>query len=678
MSFLSFSRHARFPLALAAVALLVPNPVRAGDHHGIDPAILDTSVKPTTDFYRFANGKWLDKAKIPADLTGTGVFQELFVRNQIILHRVAEKAAQEHNLAADSPERKVGDFYRVGMDVSLADRLGVTPLAPEMQRIAGIGDTPALMEAVGRLQQEGVGVGFGVGARQDAKNSTQVIMQLSQGGIGLPDRDYYLRTDEKSQQIRKQYVAHIARVLALAGDAAANAPAEADSILAIETRLAKASMTRVERRDPNASYHKMALTDLQAQTPNVDWTRYFATLGKADPGDINVGQPAFFKEFAQTLADVPLDQWKAYLRWHLLRVTSPYLSKAFVDEDFDFNRNLSGQKQLAVRWKRVLAETNNSLGEALGQLYVAQAFPPQARQRALDLVLNLKSTLRDRLQTLDWMSDATKAQAVRKLDAIRIKIGYPDKWRDYSALTVGQDSYAQNALRANAFEFQRQLNKIGKPVDRDEWGMTPPTVNAYYNPSMNEIVFPAGILQPPFFDPKADDASNYGAIGVVIGHEMTHGFDDQGRQFDAEGNLKDWWTPEDAKRFAERSGALAAQYSNYVAIDDLHVNGKLTLGENIADLGGVTVAYQALEKTLAGKRPILDGFTPEQRFFLAFAQVWRSKLTPERTRLLTQTDPHSPAQWRVFGPLVNTPAFQEAFGSTSASAAPTQSLIRIW
>jgi putative endopeptidase len=678
MSFLPFPRRVRFPAALAAVALFVPGAARAGEHHGIDPTIMDTSVKPTTDFYRFANGKWLDKAKIPADLTGTGVFQELYVRNQTILHRVAEKAAQDLTLPADSPARKVGDFYRVGMDVSLADRLGVTPLAPELQRIAGIQDTSALMGTIASLQKEGIGVGFGVGARQDAKNSLQVILQLSQGGIGLPDRDYYLRADDKSQQIRRQYTAHVAHALALAGDPAVSAPAEADSILALETRLAKASMTRVERRDPNASYHKMTLTDLQAQTPGVDWTRYFTTLGKADPGDINMGQPVFFKEFAQTLADVPLDQWKAYLRWHLLRVTSPYLSKAFVDEDFDFNRNLSGQKQLAARWKRVLSETNNSLGEALGQLYVAQAFPPQARQHALDLVLNLKSVLRDRLQTLDWMSDTTRAQAVRKLDAIRIKIGYPDKWRDYSALTMGQDSYVQNVLHADAFEVQRQLNKIGRPVDHDEWGMTPPTVNAYYNPSMNEIVFPAGILQPPFFDPKADDASNYGAIGVVIGHEMTHGFDDQGRQFDAEGNLKDWWTPEDAKRFSERSSALAAQYSGYVAIDDLHVNGKLTLGENIADLGGVTVAYQALEKTLAGKRPIIDGFTPEQRFFLAFAQVWRSKLTPERTRLLVQTDPHSPARWRVFGPLANTSAFQEAFGGASAAANTTQSIIRIW
>lgn len=673
------SKAYRLWLTLSVAALAVPVIVFAQDHHGINPAYLDRSVQPIENFYQFANGKWLDKATIPADLTGTGVFQELFIRNQTILHRIAEKAAQDHNLPADSPQRKVGDFYRIGIDASLADRLGVTPLQSEFQRIASINDSAGLLEAIAHLQSNGISVAFGVGARQDAKNSTQVILQLSQGGLGLPDRDYYLRTDEKSSLIRKQYTAHIAHTLALAGDAKNATDGESESILALETRLAKASMTRVERRDPNASYHKMTLADLQATVPTLDWARYFTALGQPKPGDFNVGQTVFFKELGQAVTEIPIEQWKTYLRWHLLRSTSPFLSHTFVEEDFDFNRQLSGQKELALRWKRVLAETDRSVGEALGQLYVAQAFPPQARQRALDLVVNLKGVLRDRLQKLDWMSEATRAQAVRKLDAIRIKIGYPDKWRDYTALTVGQDSYVQNVLRANAFEFARQMNKIGKPVDHDEWGMSPPTVNAYYNPGMNEIVFPAGILQPPFFDPKADDASNYGAIGVVIGHEMTHGFDDQGRQFDAEGNLKDWWTPEDAKNFAERSNALATQYSRYVAIEDLHVNGKLTLGENIADLGGVTVAYQALEKTLADKPhpALVDGFTPEQRFFLAFAQIWRAKLTPERARLLAQTDPHSPAHWRVYGPLVNTPAFYDAFGNGASSGSST-TIIRIW
>ncbi len=676
------SRPSRLWLTLALGVVVLPATVRAGDHHGIDTTIIDRSVNPTTDFFQYANGKWLEKATIPADLTGTGVFQEVYERNQKISHAVAEKAARDHASAADSPTRKVGEFYRVGMDEALANRLGATPLEPEMQRIMGVTDKATLLDEIARLHRIGVSAGFGAGVRQDAKDSTSQIFNLSQGGLGLPERDYYLRDDAKSKEIRQQYVSHIARTLELANTPKAQATTDAANILALETRLAKASMPRVEMRNPNATYHKMTPEELKAQTPNIEWTRYFVTLGKADPGSLNVSQPAFFTEFGTMLGDTPLDQWKTYLKWHLLRTASPYLSRPFVEEDFAFNRAFTGQKQLAVRWKRVLATTDRSLGEALGQLYVAQAFTPEAKQRALELVQNLKGVLRERLQTLEWMGDDTRVQAVRKLDAIRIKIGYPDKWRDYSGLKVQSDSYVQNALRANEFEFQRRLDKIGQPVDRDEWGMTPPTVNAYYNPSMNEIVFPAGILQPPFFDPKADNASNYGGIGAVIGHEMTHGFDDQGRQFDAEGNLKDWWTPEDAKRFTERSTALADQYSKYVAIDDLRVNGKLTLGENIADLGGLTVAYLALEKTLAGKpRPaLIDGFTPEQRFFLAFGQIWRSKLTPERVRLLAQTDPHSPNRWRVFGPLVNTPAFREAFSSGGTADASTTgaSIIRIW
>lgn len=676
------SQPSRLWLTLGLGVVVLPATVRAGEHHGIDTTIIDRSVNPTTDFFQYANGKWLEKATIPADLTGTGVFQEVYERNQKISHAVAEKAARDHSSAADSPTHKVGEFYRVGMDEALANRLGATPLDPEMRRIMAVSDKGMLLEEIARLHREGVSAGFGAGIRQDAKDSTSQIFNLSQGGLGLPERDYYLRDDAKSKEIRQQYASHIARTLELANTPKAQATSDAANILALETRLAKASMPRVEMRNPNVTYHKMTPEELKAQTPNIEWTRYFAMLGKADPGALNVSQPAFFTEFGTMLGDTPLDQWKTYLKWHLLRTASPYLSRPFVEEDFAFNRAFTGQKQLAVRWKRVLATTDRSLGEALGQLYVAQAFTPEAKQRALELVQNLKGVLRERLQTLEWMGDETRVQAVRKLDAIHIKIGYPDKWRDYSGLKVQSDSYVQNALRANEFEFQRRLDKIGKPVDRDEWGMTPPTVNAYYNPSMNEIVFPAGILQPPFFDPKADNASNYGGIGAVIGHEMTHGFDDSGRQFDAEGNLKDWWTPEDAKRFTERSTALADQYSKYVAIDDLHVNGKLTLGENIADLGGLTVAYLALGKTLAGKpRPaLIDGFTPEQRFFLAFGQIWRSKLTPERVRLLAQTDPHSPNRWRVFGPLVNTPAFREAFGGDGTADAGTTgaSFIRIW
>ena len=701
MSVVLWARHSRRHFALAALALVLPISAIAGEHHGIDPATIDRSVQPSADFFQFANGKWLDKAKIPADLTGVGAFQELADRNQAISRQVAEKAARDTSLAPDSPAGKVGAFYRLGMDTALADRLGVTPLAVELKSIDAIQTREDLFAEIAHLQRQGIAVGFNAGVRQDAKNSTLQIMQLGQGGLGMPERDYYLRTDAKSQELRKQYQSYIARLLTISGSVTgkASTPAEiaalsgthsgpaapdnlmapdavAANILALETRLAKASMTRVETRDPNSTYHKTTLPEFEATTPDIPWGRYFVALGASDPGPLNIGQPAFFKEWAALLRDNRMADFRMYLRFHLLRATAPYLSHSFVDADFAYNQAFTGQKQIAPRWKRVLRETDRSLGEALGQLYVARAFSPEAKQRALTLVQSLKGALHDRLLTLDWMSDATKTQAVRKLDAIRIKVGYPDKWRDYTGLTVAQDSYAQNVLRANEFEFQRRLNKLGKPVDHDEWGMTPPTVNAYYSPTMNEIVFPAGILQPPFFDPKADDASNYGGIGVVIGHEMTHGFDDQGRQFDAEGNLKDWWTPEDAQRFLQRSTALANQYSGYVAIDDLHVNGKLTLGENIADLGGATIAYVALEKTLEGKpRPVLmDGFTPEQRFFLSFAQVWRQKLTPERVRLLAQTDPHSPGHWRVIGTITNAPGFVEAWGGGSAGASP----IRIW
>ena len=671
-------RRAAFACGLGAVlALALPANAHAGDRHGIDPATIDRSVAPTTDFFEYANGRWLEKAKIPADLTGVGAFQELADRNQALLRQVADKASGDVSAPANSARHKVGVFYRIAQDTTLADRLGAQPLAPEMQRIADISDSAGLLAEIAHLHRMGVTAGFGAFVRQDAKNSTQQILQLSQGGLGLPDRDYYLRDDAKSQQIRRQYTDYAARLLTLSDDP--SAATDANGIIALETRLARASMTRVAQRDPNATYHPTTVAALEESTPAIPWPRYFAALGAADPGPLNVGQPEFFKEWNAALSEMPLAQWKTYLRFHVLRTYAPTLSKSFVDADFDYNRAFTGQKQMLPRWKRALRETDRAMGEAMGQLYVEKAFPPHAKQRAQTLVQNLKGALHDRILALDWMGDDTKAQAVRKLDAIRIKVGYPDKWRDYSALKVENDSYAQNVMRANEFEFQRRLDKLGKPVDHDEWGMTPPTVNAYYNPSLNEIVFPAGILQPPFFDPKADDASNYGGIGVVIGHEMTHGFDDQGRQFDAEGNLKDWWTSGDAQRFATRANALADQYSGYVAVDDLHVNGKLTLGENIADLGGLTIAYIALEKTLEGKprAALIDGYTPEQRFFLSFAQIWRSKITPERTRLLTQTDPHSPGRWRVNGTLANAPGFNEAFGSGSGATASTTP-IRIW
>ncbi len=674
----AFAALSLYTVALALTLAPISSHAASG-HHGIDPNTIDTSASPTTNFFQFANGKWVKTAKIPADLTGMGSFQELAIRNQVILHKAAEKAAHQKDAPANSPTQLVGEFYRTGLDSSLADRLGATPLKGEIERIAAIQDGKSLMAEIAHLQTQRLTGPFNVGARQDAKESTHVILNLGQGGLGLPERDYYLRTDPKSEKLRQDYVAHIGNLLTLSGEQPDAAKTDAAAILGLETRLAKASTARVDLRDPNASYHKMDFSALQTLTPEIDWNTYFTTLDLPQQGDLNVGQPRFLQEFAKATTDVPMATWQAYLRWHLLNGTAPFLSQPFVAEDFDFGRNLTGQKQLPVRWKRVLTQTNASVGEALGQLYVAEAFPPEAKRRAEELVRNVRAALRESLQHLDWMSDATKAQAIRKLDAIQVKIGYPDRWRDYSALKLEKDSYVQNVLRANNFEFKRQMAKIGQPVARDEWGMTPPTVNAYYNSSLNEIVFPAGILQPPFFDARADDASNYGGIGVVIGHELTHGFDDSGRKFDAEGNLKDWWTPEDASRFTERSDALAAQYSTYVAVDDLHVNGKLTLGENIADLGGVTIAYAALQKALQGKPkpPLIDGFTPEQRFFLSFAQIWRAVQTPERQRLLVQTDPHSPPRWRVEGTLANVPTFYQAFG-TGATATPPKSVIRIW
>ena len=655
-------------LAIGSAALNAP--ARAEEKHGVDLSGLDRSVRPADDFYEYANGGWLAKTKLRPDRPSVGGFEEIGDHNNRILRAILENAAKDASAAPGSAARKVGDFYRVGMDEKKANLLGAKPLQPLLDRIDAISSSSGLLEEMARLHREGVGVGFGIYVAQDDRDSSQQIAQVFQGGLGLADRDFYLSDDPKKKEILAQYTAHVTKILALSGETPAAAKADTDTILALETRLAKASMTRVQMRDPVALYHKMTLADLQTAAPEADWNRYFTTIGVPSPGGINVATPDFMKEFAKTLTDVPLPQWKAYLRYHVVGENASYLSKPFADENFRFIATLSGTTKQAPRWERVMGVTQGALGEALGQLYIERAFPPAAKQRALDMVLNLKSALRDRITTLDWMGDATKAQALRKIDAMKIKIGYPDKWRDYSALEVGTDSYVQNVFRANEFEFQRNTNKIGKPVDRTEWGMNTSDVNAYYNPNMNEIVFPAGILQPPFFDAKADDASNYGAIGAVIGHEMTHGFDDQGRQYDADGNLKDWWTAEDAKRFTERSSALVKQYGGYIAVDEVKVNGELTQGENIADLGGLKIAYLALEKSLQGKpRAKIGGFTPEQRFFLAYAQSWRSKQTPKMERLMATLDSHSPNRWRVLGTLTNMPAFIEAFGEARPGAA---------
>lgn len=670
-------------LALATlIALSGSVAAQQSNGHGLDRANLDTTCAPCTDFYQYANGTWLAKTPIPAAYTTYGAFTELSDRNQEVLHEVLETAARQAATETNPDMRKVGTFYATCMDSATIERAGAEPLRPRLARIAGIRTTADLLREVARLQLDGVNAMVRAGGAPDFKNSSQVIFAVGQGGLGLPDRDYYTKDDATSEKIRSAYVDHVARMLALLGEPDAAAQADARKVMAIETALANASMTRVQRRDPNAVYHKMTLDELQRRTPHLSWAAFLRDLGAPRVSTLNVAQPAFVAALDSLVATVPLDDWKAYLRWHLVDATAPALSSPFVAEDFRFGQLLTGAKELLPRWKRCLRATDRSLGEALGQAYVARTFTPEAKARALEMVRNMEAVLHDRLASLEWMSEATRRQALVKLDAFMNKIGYPDRWRDYSALEVRTGPFVLNQLAANEFENRRDLAKVGKPVDRTEWGMTPPTVNAYYNPLVNEIVFPAGILQPPFFDPNADDAVNYGGMGAVIGHEMTHGFDDQGRQFDAQGNLRDWWTPEDAAEYTKRATLVAEQFDGYVGVDTLHVNGRLTLGENIADLGGLKIAYAAMERALAkkGRPPLIDGFTPEQRFFLAWARVWRSNTRPEAARQRLIVDPHAPAKWRVNGPLSNLPEFAQAFGCRAGEAMvrPDSLRAQIW
>jgi predicted metalloendopeptidase len=628
----------------------------------IDPRNFDTGAKPQLDFYEFANGGWIKANPVPAAYSTWGAFNEVDERNKIALHQILENAAGKDGRRTQI-EQQVGDFYASGMDESAIETAGMTPLQSELERIAKIATVTDVQAVIARLHTVKVNAGFFFTSEQDPKNSVMMIAAGAQAGLGMPDRDYYFRDDEKSKLLREQYVAHVARMLELAGDPPAATRAEAQKVMALETALAQGSKKRVDLRDPVANYHKMPQADLQTLTPHFDWNAYFAGVGLAQPGDIDVGQPEFFSAFDAALCATPVADWRAYLRWHLIHAEAPYLSAVFVNENFDFyGHKLTGRQQLRDRWKRVLDTVDGSIGEALGQLYVAGCFPPESKTRMLKLVGNLRAALRDRIQTVEWMDEPTRAAALKKLDAFGVKIGYPDKWIDYSRLAVDRGPFVLNVLRADEFNFQRELAKIGKPMDRTEWDMTPPTVNAYYNPTMNEIVFPAGILQPPFFDAHADDAVNYGGIGAVIGHEMTHGFDDEGRQYDAQGNLTDWWSPDSAARFKERSQAIINQFNAYVPIDDLHINGELTQGENIADLGGVKIAYSALQKALAGQpRTAVLGYTPQQRFFLSWATVWHESMRPEAARLQVNTDPHSAPQFRVNGPLSNLAEFAAAF-----------------
>ena len=665
---------------LTILAMLVAvSPVTAGDVHGINPANMDTSVSACQDFNLYGNGGWIKANPIPADQSVWGSFTILQEQNRENLHTVLEKVSKASN-APGSDDQKIGDFYTTCMDEAAIETQGAGPLKPRLDAIARIGTPADLQAAVAKLQVSGVNAVFRFGSDQDRKNASEVIAGAYQGGLGLPDRDYYLKTDDASKKIRDQYVEHVTKMFALLGDDPAAAAENAKAVMGLETRLAEASMTRVERRDPDKTYHRKNLPEMAQMTPNFSWTAFLKEIDAPPVVAINVGQPDFFAAVNRELTATPLSAWKQYLRWHLVHAAAPSLSKRFVDENFAFyEKTLEGTPENEARWKRCVSATDGALGFALGKAYVRDYFPPESKARADAMVKNLIAALRADLATLPWMGEETRKAALAKLNAFDPKIGYPDQWRDYSALTIDRGPYVLNVERADDFEYHRDLRKIGKPVDRTEWGMTPPTVNAYYNAQKNEIVFPAGILQPPFFDAKADDAVNYGAMGSVIGHEMTHGFDDQGRKFDAMGNMREWWTPEDLKNYLERSKCVEDQYASY-EYQGQHVNGKLVLGEATADLGGLAIAHRAYQMSRQGKPPVapIDGLTDDQRLFLAWARVWAANIRPERAKLLLNTNPHPLAEFRAIGPPSTLPEFAKAFGCKPGEPMVRKDQCQIW
>jgi predicted metalloendopeptidase len=672
----------RSAAALTALALAASLAV-ADDTPGINPADMDPSAKPCENFYAYADGGWLAKNPIPADFPEWGAFSELQQRNVESLRKILEQLAREASTAAPgSDERKLGDFYGACMDEKAIEAQGLSPLQPELDRIGRIASPADLQTEIARLQLGGANAVFAFGSEQDRKNSADVIAAAFQGGLGLPDRDYYLKADDESKEIRAKYVAHMTRMFALAGDSKAKAAAAAKTVLALETRMAGASMDRVERRDSDKTYNRMDAASLSRLTPNFSWPAYFRDLGMtAAPAAVNVGQPKFFEAMSKLLGETPLEDWKTYLRWKLLLAAAPSLSSKFVDENFDFfGRTLEGTPENLPRWKRCVAAADNAIGMALGKIWVAEYFPPESKRRADEMIRNMIAALGDDLKTLPWMGEETRKAALHKLSTFDPKIGYPSRWRDYSALAIGRAAHVANVMDAAEFEAHRDLAKIGKPVDRTDWDITPPTVNAYYNPLRNEIVFPAGILQPPFFDGRADDAVNYGGIGAVIGHEMTHGFDDEGRKFDADGNLTNWWTPKDLESYQARAECVEKQFSGYVVEKGLNVNGKLVLGESIADLGGLKIAYNAFRKSLEGKPEPekIAGFTADQRFFLSFGRVWATNDRPEFARLVTKTNEHPLDRFRAIGAPSNMAEFARAFSCKAGDPMVRSEACAIW
>jgi len=625
---------------------------------------LDTSVAPGDDFFRYAVGGWLKHNPIPADYSRWGTF-ELLVEDS---YKALQEILEHPELFSGSPlgelAKKAHTFYTVAMQEDVIEAAGHEPLAHERERISLLTSYEDVVREVAHMHVFTASPLFGFYATPDSKNSAFTIVGLGQGGLGLPDRDYYLSDEDRHKQTRERYQVHMTRMFELLGYDKQRVREGVATVFAIEKSLAEVSTPREDLRDPEKNYHKMSLDKVRELSPFFDWQLYFKSMGLPNPGDIDVGQVKFFEELSAILERTPVESWKWYLEWNLLRNCAGTLSSAFVNERFDFyGKFLSGQQELKPRFKRIIDATNAALGKAVGRLYVEQHFSPLAKERALHLVESLIKVTGRRIERLGWMGEETKKEALKKLAAIKVKIGYPDQWLDYSSLDIKDDSYTANVIRANYFEFQRQLGKINKPTDMHEWLMDPQDINAYYDQLRNEIVFPAGILQPPFFSDSADDALNFGGIGGVIGHEITHGFDDQGRKYDAQGNIHEWWTQEDADRFSAQAKTVEQQYNAFTIVDGLHVNGEFTLGENIADLGGVSIAFEALQDQLKEKPgEIIDGFTPEQRFFLSWAQSWKQNVRPELAKLYIVVDPHSPPQFRVNGPLVNVEAFYKAFG----------------
>lgn len=648
----------------------------------LDLASMDKTKDPCVNFYQYACGGWQKNNPIPADQTSWSVYGKLYQDNLQFLKGILEQASA--NTAGRTPvQQKIGEFYAACMDEATVEKQGLAPIRSDLDAVDKLKEPGEIAPLAARLQLVyGRGMLFSGGSTEDPDDSEKIIAELDQGGLGLPDRDYYIKDDAKSRETQERYVQHVQKIFELMGEEARAAKKDAETVMRMETALAKASMTRVDRRDPYKLKHKMGMGDLEKLAPNFDWTAYYRVAPYPEFGILNVDTPDFFKEVNAQLKGEAIGNWKTYLRYHIVDGASPYLSSGFVNEQFEFFRKyLRGAKEQQPRWKRCVSYTDRQLGEALGQVYVARVFSPELKQSTGDMVQRIEDAMAVRINNLDWMGPETKEQALRKLHGIRNKIGYPDKWRDYSSVVVTRDDFAGNVARASSFEKRREINKIGRPLDRGEWGMSPPTVNAYYDAQMNDINFPAGVLQPPLYDAKMDAAPNYGNTGGTIGHELTHGFDDEGSQFDANGNLKNWWTKEDRGKFEARTKCVEDQYAGYIVVDDIHINSKLTLGEDVADLGGEILAYLAWQGATKGQNlETRDGLTPEQRFFIGFAQWACENDRAEELRMRAATDPHSPGQYRINGVVANMPEFAKAFGCKAAQPMvnPPAKVCKVW